>query len=827
MAMAERAQSRSGSGPGSASGWRAERARRRAASSVTLQIRDLHVHYDQSHALQGVDLTLDEGVHAVVGRNGMGKTTLCNAIMGLLPVRRGSIRFEGADITGLAPYRVAARGIAYTPQGRRLWPSLTVDEHLRLAGRGGGSWTVERVYEVFPRLAERRRNGGGQLSGGEQQMLAISRALLQDPRLLVLDEPTEGLAPLIVAQLEELLSSLAAEGDVAILLIEQNIGVATAIADDVAIMVNGRISRVIPAGDLAQDRALQQRLLGVGRDFSEDLDLAEPAGAPDEARAGAPEPAPAGPNGPAGPSGGAAPAAAATQDRGAPAAGGDGAAGPAPSRPRPAYVPPTRWSRAAWDSGPPTSPTPAPDATPRAAPSSAAREPELPPPSRPARPASPRPAPPEPIYREPASPRRDLDGANEVLVAGTFDTKGAELGYIRDCLAGFGLNPRTVDLSTSGRPSSADVPPHHVAAHHPRGANAVFTGERGASVGAMSEAFERWIGREGEVRGIISAGGSGGTALATPAMQRLPVGVPKVMISTVASGDVGRYVGASDIMMMYSVTDVQGLNRISRRVLANGANALAGMVRSAERVPRRARARDDDRPGLGLTMFGVTTTAIQQITARLEDRYDCLVFHATGVGGRSMEKLADSGLLAAAVDLTTTEICDMMMGGVLAADEDRFGAFIRTRIPWVGSVGALDMVNFGPPDTVPERYRSRRFVEHNPQITLMRTTAGENARMGEWIARKVNEMTGPVRFLIPEGGVSALDAPGQPFHDPEADRALFDAIAGTFEEGANRRLVRTPHHVNDAAFADAVAGALAAIHPPSFPSERATRHAAL
>ena len=345
----------------------------------------------------------------------------------------------------------------------------------------------------------------------------------------------------------------------------------------------------------------------------------------------------------------------------------------------------------------------------------------------------------------------------------------------------------------------------------------------------MAEAFERWMGRQGGIGGIISAGGSGGTALATPAMRRLAVGVPKVMISTVASGDVGRYVGASDIMMMYSVTDVQGLNRISRRVLANGANALAGMVRQGpERAPRRpSRSEDGDRPGLGLTMFGVTTSAIQQITARVEDRYDCLVFHATGVGGRSMEKLADSGLLAAAVDLTTTEICDMMMGGILAADEDRFGAFIRTRIPWVGSVGALDMVNFGPP-----RHGARALPEPalrraQPQVTLMRTTAEENARMGEWIARRVNEMTGPVRFLIPEGGVSALDAPGQPFHDPEADRALFDAIAGTFEEGTNRRLVRTPHHVNDAAFADAVASALAAVHSPTIPSGRITRHAAL
>ncbi len=823
---------------GSRSDWRAERARRRAASSVTLQVRGLHVHYDQSHALQGVDLTLDEGVHAVVGRNGMGKTTLCNAIMGLLPVRRGSIRFEGGDITGLPPYQVAARGIAYTPQGRRLWPSLSVDEHLRLAGRGGGSWTVERVYDVFPRLAERRRNGGGQLSGGEQQMLAISRALLQDPRLLVLDEPTEGLAPLIVAQLEELLSTLAQEGDVAILLIEQNIGVATAIAEDVAIMVNGRISRVIPAGELARDRALQQRLLGVGREFSEDLEPAEPA-------APGPGPTPAG-NAPPGPGrldGGSGAPAQMPPGRGEAAAAGRSETGPAPSRPQLAYVAPTRWSRAAWDASPGaslgtspgtspgtslgassgTSPAPEPEPAPPAAPSRAPGEAERPPPLRPARPARPHPASPEPLYREPASPHRDPEGGNEVLVAGTFDTKGAELGYVRDCLAGLGLNPRTVDLSTSGRPSSADIPPHHVAAHHPRGANAVFTGDRGASVGAMAEAFERWIGRRNAIGGIISAGGSGGTALATPAMRRLPVGVPKVMISTVASGDVGRYVGASDLMMMYSVTDVQGLNRISRRVLANGANALAGMVRSAEHGPRRPPGPDDDRPGLGLTMFGVTTPAVRQVTTRLEDRYDCLVFHATGVGGRSMEKLADSGLLAAAVDLTTTEICDMMMGGVLAADEDRFGAFIRTRIPWVGSVGALDMVNFGPRDTVPERYRSRRFVEHNPQVTLMRTTAGENARMGEWIARRVNEMTGPVRFLIPEGGVSALDAPGQPFHDPEADRALFDAIAETFEEGANRRLVRTPHHVNDAAFADALAGALAAIHP----LERTPRHAAL
>ncbi len=294
------------------------------------------------------------------------------------------------------------------------------------------------------------------------------------------------------------------------------------------------------------------------------------------------------------------------------------------------------------------------------------------------------------------------------------------------------------------------------------------------------------------------------------------------MISTVASGDVGAYVGPTDIMMMYSVTDVQGLNRISRQVLANGAAAMAGMVETAK--SRRAASHADDKPSLGLTMFGVTTTAIQQITAQLKDSYDCLVFHATGTGGRSMEKLADSGLLTAAIDLTTTEVCDMMMGGVFPADEDRFGAFIRTRIPYVGSLGALDMVNFGARDTVPERYRARRFVEHNPQVTLMRTTAEENARMGAWIVGRLNEMQGPVRFLIPEGGVSALDAPGQPFHDPEADRALFQAIAEGFQETTQRRLIRLPHHINDPAFADAAVAALGDITQEK---TRTRQHAAI
>ncbi|WP_340117819.1 ABC transporter permease [Pelagibius sp. 7325] len=758
-----------------------ERRNSRQNNSAVLQVRGLHVYYGQSHALQGVDLTLERGVHAVVGRNGMGKTTLCNAIMGLVPVAGGSIRFDGEEITGRAPHQIAARGIGYTPQGRRLWPSLTVNEHLRLADTRGGAWSIERVYETFPRLAERRGNGGAQLSGGEQQMLAIARALLQDPQLLVLDEPTEGLAPVVVRQVEELLATLAGEGDVAILLIEQNIAVATAIAEDVAIMVNGRITRVMPARQLAADRNLQERLLGVGRHSHEDLAMApEPAAEPSLARNDEDE-------------------AVATPAEEAPA---DSAKVPQEPRRKVVYVPPTRWSSAAWRESDPGQ---------RQA-SSAAESP--------ARPFDQRPA---PLYSEtalstPATLPDALRG-DEVLVAGTFDTKRAELLYLRDRLAEQRIKVRTVDLSTSGKPSSADVPPHVVAAYHRGGAGSVFSGDRGASVRAMAGAFENWIVRQRGIGGIISAAGSGGTALVTPAMRRLPIGLPKVMISTVASGNVGQYVGPSDIMMMYSVTDVQGLNRISREVLANGAAALAGMVKQA----RHIRGSESDKPGLGLTMFGVTTTAVQQIVAKLEDRYDCLVFHATGVGGRSMEKLADSGLLSAAIDLTTTEICDMMMGGVFAADEDRFGAFIRTRIPYVGSVGALDMVNFGPRDSVPEKYRNRTFVEHNPQVTLMRTTAEENARMGEWIAGRLNRMEGPVRFLLPEGGVSALDVPGQPFHDPAADRALFDAIARIFNETPNRRLLRLPHHVNDPAFAEAAVAALMEIES----TRGRDRHAAL
>ncbi len=315
----------------------------------------------------------------------------------------------------------------------------------------------------------------------------------------------------------------------------------------------------------------------------------------------------------------------------------------------------------------------------------------------------------------------------------------------------------------------------------------------------MAVALERFVRTRDDIGGMIGAGGSGNTALVAPAMRALPIGTPKVLVSTVASSNVAPYVGPSDIAMMYSVTDVQGLNRISRRVLGNAAHALAGMMRNAIPTPAT-----EDKPALGLTMFGVTTPCVQMVTKALASRYDCLVFHATGTGGQSMEKLVDSGLVAGVLDLTTTEVCDFLLGGVFPCTDDRFGAMIRTRVPYVGSVGALDMVNFGAMDTVPERFRGRNLYVHNPQVTLMRTTPDENVRMAEWIAERLNRMEGPVRFLLPEGGVSLIDAPGQPFYDPAADNALFETLEKHVRPTAKRRLVRVPHAINDPAFAEAV-----------------------
>jgi uncharacterized protein (UPF0261 family)/ABC-type branched-subunit amino acid transport system ATPase component len=727
-----------------------------------LVVEGLDVYYGRAHALQGVGLVLERGVFGIVGRNGMGKTTLCNAITGLVPAR-GSVKLLGQEILGLPPHRITRQGIAYVPQGRRIWPSLSVDETLRLVA--AKKRDTERIYTLFPRLAERRGHGGAQLSGGEQQMLAIGRALLLNPTLLVMDEPTEGLAPVIVQQVADALRTLAADGEIAVLLIEQNLGVAMDIADRIGVMVNGRIAHEMPAQQLAADRPLQERLLGV-RSADEDMaadDGASAAASPDDGALRVFTVRRAHGDG------------ATVQDQLAPRSvrgfnrwNAGGVAGPAADMTRDMSVPGDARQTAAHA-------TPVPAA---AMPSAQ-------------------------VFDFPVA----ASSARAAYVAGTFDTKGRELFYLRQCLEKLGLRVVTVDLATSGKPSPASVHPREVARHHPQGEAAVFSSDRGSAVTAMALAFERFLATRRDLGGLISAGGSGGTSLATQGMRALPVGLPKVMVSTMASGDTRPYVGPSDICMMYSVTDVQGINRISEKVLANAAHALAGMI---AHPPPQSQA---TKPAIGLTMFGVTTPCVQAVTKALGDEVDAIVFHATGVGGQSMEKLADSGLLAGVIDVSTTEIADEIVGGVLSAGPGRLDAFARHALPYVGSCGALDMVNFGGWDTVPERFRGRRLVRHNPNVTLMRTTADECRRIGEFLAAKLNAMRGPVRFLIPEGGVSAIDAPGQPFHDPEADRVLFSTIEQQFRAGADRRLLRLPHHLNDEAFAQALVAAWREVAP--------------
>ncbi|WP_438390276.1 Tm-1-like ATP-binding domain-containing protein [Caballeronia sp. DA-9] len=398
-----------------------------------------------------------------------------------------------------------------------------------------------------------------------------------------------------------------------------------------------------------------------------------------------------------------------------------------------------------------------------------------------------------------------------VYVVGTCDTKGAELGFVRERLLSAGVPALLVDVGTLGAPRDGvrpDIDAGTVAGYHPDGAAASNAVDRGTAIAAMGCALSRFLAGRQDVGGVIGLGGSGNTALVTEAMRAQPVGLPKVMVSTVASGNVAPYVGTSDLMLMYSVVDIAGLNRISRAILSNAASAMAGMVKGDASMGSAGSALAV-KPTLGITMFGVTTRAVDLLRERLDRQYECLVFHATGTGGQSLEKLIDSGMIEGAIDLTTTEVADFLAGGVFPCLADRFGAIARTKVPYVASCGALDMVNFGAPETVPARYAQRLFYRHNPQVTLMRTSVDECRRIGEWIAQRLNRCEGPVRFLIPERGVSAIDAEGMPFYDPDADHALFDAIEATFQPTRMRRIERLPFHINDAAFADAAAAAYA------------------
>ena len=394
-----------------------------------------------------------------------------------------------------------------------------------------------------------------------------------------------------------------------------------------------------------------------------------------------------------------------------------------------------------------------------------------------------------------------------VYAIATMDTKGHELAFVADCLRGALASVVTVDVGTKDPPAvEPDVKRDRVAAFHPHEEGriaALSASDRGRAITAMSEALEHFLCGEfeaGRVAGVIGIGGSGGTALVTPAMRSLPIGLPKMMVSTLASGNTAPFIGTSDITMMNPVVDVAGLNAVSRRVLGNAAFAMAGMVRHTIALVAEKKT-------LGVTMFGVTTPCVTMIREALESPecgFECLVFHATGVGGAAMEKLVESGAIQGVLDVTTTEVADLIVGGILPCPQSRFDAIIQAKIPFVLSVGALDMVNFGELASVPERFRGRRLHRHNPQVTLMRTTPNENRAVACWIAAKLNRALAPFSVLIPEKGVSALDAPGQPFHDAEADDALFDELESAIEWTADRRLIRLPLHINDPAFARAL-----------------------
>lgn len=394
-----------------------------------------------------------------------------------------------------------------------------------------------------------------------------------------------------------------------------------------------------------------------------------------------------------------------------------------------------------------------------------------------------------------------------VYLVGTSDTKAAEITYLRNLLVHPDVEVRTVDVGTRGASCEMDVSPADVAGHHPDGINAVLgSDDRGTSVAAMARAFAGFCAAHTqEIDAIIGIGGGGGTSIISEGMRELPYGVPKIMVSTLASGDVAPYVDTSDIIMMPSVTDIAGLNRISRHILHNAAQSVLGMATNPYIT------QGDIIPSVGLSMFGVTTPCVTQISASLEGRFDCVVFHATGTGGRSMEKLLSEGMLGGLIDMTTTEIADEVVGGVLSAGATRLDAVIASGKPYVGSVGALDMVNFWAPDTVPDRFKDRLFYHHNTNVTLMRTTAEDCAAIGTWIADKLNKATGRVIVLLPEKGVSALDIVDGPFWDPEAQAALFAAIEHRLLATETRQIRRLPHHINDPAFSAAAAEAYLSI----------------
>lgn len=389
-----------------------------------------------------------------------------------------------------------------------------------------------------------------------------------------------------------------------------------------------------------------------------------------------------------------------------------------------------------------------------------------------------------------------------VLLIGTLDTKGAEIEFLRDRLNQEGVSTLTVDVGILQSPQFSpdvsrevlfrgiQVDPHILKAR----------GDRGDAVTKAAAAVEKLVlefHRQGKVDGVLSVGGSAGTTIGTAAMRVLPYGIPKLMVSTLASGQVAPFVGIRDLIMMHSVVDLCGLNRFSRQILTNAALAMVGMVK---RKSVEQALNENDRPLIAASMFGVTTPCVEACRKSLEQTgFEVLVFHATGTGGRTMEAMVRDGLIRGVLDITTTELADELVGGVLTAGKDRLTAAALRGVPQVISLGALDMVNFGPRETVPERFKERRFYQHNANVTLMRTTPEENDQLGKEIAEKASASNTPTCIVIPRRGVSAIDAEGQPFWWPEADQALFQSIRNWV--GPMVELVELDLHINDPEFA--------------------------
>ena len=389
--------------------------------------------------------------------------------------------------------------------------------------------------------------------------------------------------------------------------------------------------------------------------------------------------------------------------------------------------------------------------------------------------------------------------AKTVCIVGTMDTKGIEFAFIKTQIESAGIPTCVINTGILGEPQlTPDISADEVAQAGGSSLQALRDeGDRGNSVTIMAQGAAALVAEKhaaGEIDGIVSLGGSAGTTIGTTAMQAVPVGVPKLMVSTLASGDTSPYVQSKDICMMYSVVDIAGINRLSRQILANAAGAIVGMVNA------EAPEATTDKPLIAATMFGVTTPCVTKAREILEEAgYEVLVFHATGTGGQAMEDLVKGGFLAGVLDATTTELADELVGGILSAGPDRLEAAGQAGLPQVVAPGALDMVNFGPPDTVPEKFSDRLFYQHNPTVTLMRTTVKEMAELGRIMARKLSEAQGPTTVIIPTQGVSAIDKTEQPFDSPEARTAWRENLKAHI--GDNVTVIEMDAHINDDAFA--------------------------